>query len=352
MRVLLHENQICERGTTQAVIDYAHGLNELGHEVAIAYPIEAKANVPKQIDVLSEQFTLLPYGRIDALREMGQEFDAAYFIKGGEFDGKDAGPIRTVVHAVFQNYDPHGDHYAYVSQWLADHMRRQALGPFGRRREGRELGRSAEAQGCSNALDFSWIPHACDMPDSTESVRSRLAIPDEAFVILRYGGFQTFDVDWAQGVIDQQLRVNPDWYFIGVNTEPFTTHERALFLPPVISRQEKANLLGSADVFMTARREGESFGLSHVEALQMGLPVLAWSGGRDRNHVEMLSDIHGLYRDPKSLVRDLRNIRDGAGVAGEPSRRARGDEFRPAKVVPLLEQALKGNSAYFDKVAT
>jgi glycosyltransferase involved in cell wall biosynthesis len=347
MRVLLHENQICERGTTQAVVDYAHGLRGLGHDVAVAYPIDSKANVPQQIELMSETFTLLPYEGVEALREMGQGYDAAYFIKGGENDHKDAGPIRTVVHAVFQNYEPHGDYYAYVSQWLASHMRRQAMGRFGYRREGREKGKNAEAQGCSNALDFSFIPHACDMPVATESVRFQLAIPDEAFVILRYGGFHTFDIDWAQRVIQQQLEINPDWYFIGVNTEPFTTHERAVFLPPVISRQQKANLLGSADVFLSARAEGESFGLSHVEALQMGLPVLAWSGGRDRNHVGMLADIDALYRDPKSLVGALRRIRDGGAAAGEVTRRARGDEFRPTNVIPILERALMGDSAYY-----
>lgn len=347
VRVLLHENQICERGTTQAVVDYARGLRHLGHNVTITYPTQSPANDPRQIELLSGEFELQAYTGIPELREVGRSFDAAYFIKAGTRDGKDAGQIRTVVHAVFQDYDPHGDHYAYVSRWLAQHMRREVTGFRGRRSEAHARGLEALAAGCSNALAFDAIPHACDMPAAATSLRYSLGIPDGAFVMLRYGGFETFDLDWVQRLVVEQLEANRHWYFVGVNTRPFTDHERARFVPPVYDRQEKADLLGSADVFVTARAEGESFGLSLVEALQVGTPVLAWSGGRDRNHVGMLRDIDGLYKGPRQLRRKLRLISDGASNQTETARMARGDEYRPIRVTPILEAALVGEARYF-----
>lgn len=347
MRFLLHENQICERGTTQAVVDYARGLRGRGHDVLIAYPKGSSANDSLQIELLEREFHLASYTTPAALHELGQGCDGAYFIKAGSRDGRDAGPIRTVVHAVFQEYDPHGDFYAYVSPWLANHMRHEATGRHGRRSGALDRGARALAAGCANALDFDAIPHACDMPDPVEVKRDQLGIPSNAFVMLRYGGFDTFDLPWVQDLITRQLHANPNWIFLGVNTRPFTDHPRARFLPAVYDRQEKANLLASADVFITARAEGESFGLSHVEALQVGMPVLAWSGGRDRNHVGMLRDVDGLYRGPRDLLRKLRRAASGGMQDQMAARRARGDEYRPARVTPLLERALTGPAQYF-----
>ncbi len=43
-------------------------------------------------------------------------------MKSGQDDGLVAQSCRTVVHSVFKFCEPHGDVYAYVSEWLAQHM--------------------------------------------------------------------------------------------------------------------------------------------------------------------------------------------------------------------------------------
>jgi hypothetical protein len=52
------------------------------------------------------------------------------------------------------------------------------------------------------------------------------------------------------------------------------------------------------------RHRGESFGLSIAEFLFFKRPVLAFNGGIDQNHIEMLKPIGGLY----SSAVELKNI--------------------------------------------
>ena len=57
-----------------------------------------------------------------------------------------------------------------------------------------------------------------------------------------------------------------------------------------------------------ARQRGESFGLSIAEFLYMNKPVMAWSDGHDRNHIEMLAGSGLLYKDDHELNVMIRNI--------------------------------------------
>ena len=120
MRVLLHDNQLCERGTTTALADYARALQARGHEIGISYWSESQANVPAVIARLSEEFLLIPHKDFSTPPDTSEDYDAAYFIKAGTNDGLILPGRHTLVHAVFQNYDPHGSRYVYVSEWLAD----------------------------------------------------------------------------------------------------------------------------------------------------------------------------------------------------------------------------------------
>jgi len=61
MRVLLHDNQLCERGTTTSMMDYARVLRTAGHDVEISYWKESHANVPAIISLIGEEFRLLPH---------------------------------------------------------------------------------------------------------------------------------------------------------------------------------------------------------------------------------------------------------------------------------------------------
>ena len=343
-RVLFHDNQIGERGTTQAVLDYARSIRSYGHEVALSYNVNSKGNNPDFIQIVGQEFKIFAYENDSELLDIGADFDAVYFQKAGHIDGKSAGSVRTVVHSVFQNFEPHGNYYGYISPWLAAHMRKFVYRPREIFRGSIRTGRLARKAGCENALAFDHISYICEMPSATENLRTELGIPDEAFVILRYGGFDTFDISFARKLIPQLLTANPNWYFLGVNTEKFTEHPRAIYHPKILDKQVKANVLASTDVFLNARLSGESFGLANAEALQLGLPVLAWSGGSDQNHVEMLRNLGGLYKNEKELSRKLERIAQGIPIAQKSELLGEGAKYRTGEIAPKLAKALEVSS--------
>jgi hypothetical protein len=195
----------------------------------------------------------------------------------------------------------------------------------------------AELSGCLDPLAFDFLDHIVDMPLPESGIREELGIPEEAFVILRFGGYETFDIGWVKETVLQSLDAHPRWHFVGLNTEIFTNHPRAHFLPMIVDPVEKVSLIAASDVFLSARSQGESFGLAIAETLQVGIPVLAWAGGDDRNHRVMLNGLGGLYRRPLDLRWRLGRLAAGHDPSSQTARRTRGDQFRPAVVAPKLE---------------
>ncbi len=344
MRVLLHDNQLCERGTTTSMMDYARVLRTSGHDVEISYWAQSHANVTEIIARIGEEFRLLPHSARYEVPKEAASFDAAYFIKAGNDDGLIALGIHTLVHVVFQQYEPHGSRYAYISEWLADSMRDQVMGRSGKQQGLPLLGAAAKADGCENALDFNSLDLIVNIAIPEFGVRSELGIPEEAFVILRFGGMDTFDIGWAQETVVTLLDQNKDWYFVGLNTARFTEHPRARFVPMVMDPVEKASIIAASDVFLTARGQGEAFGVAIAEALQIGIPVLAWQGGMDRNHVHLLAGLGGLFNKPWDLRMKLRRIAKGKDPSSVKARKERGDRYRPNVVAPKLEALLDASS--------
>lgn len=340
MRILLHDNQICERGTTTSMLDYARLLRNRGHDVELSYWRDSPANVSVVIDRVKQEFPLHAHPEVNRLPTSLIGFDAAYFIKAGFRDGLLLPNTHNFIHAVFQDYEPHGSRYAYISRWLADEVRRKSTGRKGRRSGAWQRGVDAIQHGCVNALQFQHLDLIVDVPSPQPGMRDQLGIPEDAFVILRFGGYESFDIPWAQNVVVELLDREPNWYFLGLNTRPFTDHKRALFVPLVPDPIEKASIIAIGDVFLTARGEGEAFGVAIAEALQIGLPVLAWSGGDYRNQVAMLHDLDGLFNRPRDLKSKLRRLSQGVQLVTKETRQARGNRYRPASIAPTLENLL------------
>lgn len=340
MRVLLHDNQLSERGTTTSMIDYGRALRAQGHDVEISFWRDSPANVPAIVQQIESEFILHPHSERHSLPTSVSDIEFGYFIKAGHDDGLVLPSGSSLVHTVFQNYYPHGSRYAYISSWLARAVRAQVHSRAGRRAGLPERGKAAMETGCINALAFDHLDLIVDTPDPHLGFRAELGIPEEAFVILRFGAPDTFDIPWAKHVIIEELERNPRWHFIGLNTDRFTEHPRAHFLPMVRDAREKASIIASADVVVTARHQGEAFGVAIAEALQLGVPALAWHGGTDQAQTEMLDGLGGLYRGPRQLRRILRAISRGEDPSSPSARRERADAFRPRVVAPRLEQLL------------
>jgi hypothetical protein len=283
MKVLFHTHTLNFRGTAVAVYDYAKYNQEiLGNESVICY----NASVPQEVDVSTEsavvelfkkEFQVVSYTNDKELQTLCDSVDVAYFIRYGH---KESLPnVRTAVHAVFQAYEPHGDRYAYVSEWLSNKM----------------------------GHDTPFVPHIVTLPDPIEDFRQKLNIPKDKMIIGRIGGYMTFDLPFVKQQLTEFLDKNDDYVFLMANTEPFIKHPSVRYINSIVDRQKKSNFINTCDAMLHARQRGESFGLSICEFLFHNKPVLAWEGGVDQNHVHLLKKTGLLYNED-NFIDKLQNI--------------------------------------------
>jgi hypothetical protein len=307
-KILMHLNSISERGTTTAAIEYALELRKIGNEISFCYDLNETSSNAMFVENLAKEFRLYSYSDFQSFaKSQGKNYDYAYFLKSGEHDNKLFPGIKNYVHVVFQNYAPHGDRYAYVSEWLANEMSRQ-----------------------NSNLDskvFKWVPHIVDMPTPDRDLRKNLGIPNSAVCGIRIGGQDSFDIQFVRDLVSD-LCQRKDYYFIFVNTEIFIQAPNVIFLKTVFDKQLKADLLASADYFLHARTRGESFGISIVEAMQMGLPVFAWEGGIDRNHSELLPSewLYSNRTDLENIITECKKLTSNSFLKSA-------EAYRPASVM-------------------
>jgi len=289
MKILFHANTINYRGTTVAITDYARYNQEiLGNESIITYcktigPERDMGNEPAVIDELEKEFKVVGYRAGDLEKKIDNlHIDLAYFINSGR---KEELPTncKTTVHAVFQFKEPHGDRYAYISDWLSQKM---------------------------SGGEIPFVPHIVQLPDTTENYRSAFSIRDDQIVIGRIGGYYTFDIPFVKEYIKRLVTDNDKFVFLFAGTEPFISHPNVRFINEFHSPHKKAKFINTCDAMIHARQRGESFGLSIAEFLSLNKPVLAWNDGHDLNHLDMLKDSGLLYNDADDLNYLLHNLSD------------------------------------------
>ena len=296
-RLLFHSDVLNERGTCAAIYEYCKELQKMGHEITWAFPV-SPLNDDKAIKFYGDLISMLPYENFFHFKlYCNKKFDWAYFVKKGFNDGVYIPKIPNNVHVAFNYYQPHGDKYAYVSKWLANAAAKQQnfVVPSRLRKFIPNV-----------ALKLDWVPYAVQLPNPNDDYRNLWGIPEDATICLRFGGYNTFDIPWVHNTISKILEFDKSFYFVGVNTKPFTSHKRAIFLPEIIGTQLKSNMINTADVVLHGRRQGESFGMSILESINQNASIFAWFGGWDRNHVELL-EYRNLYLNRRDLQWRLLN---------------------------------------------
>lgn len=286
MKLLFQAEQLNYRGTTSSVLDFAnYNQTILGNESIIAFSNEKVegldvGSVPEVIDQVKRDFKVVTYSSNEELNRIAADYDFVYSQRAGEkvdsHTQRKNAVIDTTkfgVHCVFQWYDPHGDVYAYISEWMAKRVSKM----YG---VGKEL---------------PWVPLIVSMPEPNHDTRSFFNIPKDKFVIGRHGGFNTLDIKETIDAIIRVAETRDDIVFLFANTKPFANHKNIIFGPPFMGPQQKANYIGACDAMIHGRFLGESFGLSIAEFLFQNKPVLAWNGGFDQNHIETLAPYDLLY---------------------------------------------------------
>ena len=293
-KILFHCDSLGFRGVTNATIDYAeYNQSVLGNESTIVY--NAAFDATKGLDIGSNQdvinlikskYKVVSYTNNKELNDIAANYDLFYTLRGGLKEDFNVTTCKTAVHVVFQFFDPHGDVYAYISEFLSNEVT-GGKSPF--------------------------VPHVVDMPqpnpESRKSLREFMKIPEDNFVFGRLGGLYTFDKDFVKSAIIDIVNERDDITFVLVNTHRFYDHPNIIHVEPLFERQIKSDYVSMCDGMIHARNLGESFGLSICDFLFHDKPVLSWEGGFDRNHVLMLKDYDLLYNENnvKQKMIDLKN---------------------------------------------
>ena len=294
MKILFHTNTLSNRGTTVALMDYAkYNQSLLGNDSIIVYPKNFydpgippdSLTRPEVVEAASKEFTVYGYDSKQDLEEycVKHNIDYSYYIKGGFFDGQLTESTKNLIHAVFQTNQPHGDRYAYISNWLSQKM-------------------------SNGSIDF--VPHIVDLPkDKTSDFRKKHNISSDKIVIGRIGGFYQFDIRWVMQAVADFAFSNPNYVFVFVNTVKFVELPNVLFLDSIFDEQEKTDFILSCDGMIHARSDGESFGLAICESLFHNIPVLCFNGGRDQHHIDLLHNTDLLYNDSNEFHKKLLDIK-------------------------------------------
>ena len=331
-KFLLHSNGFSERGDSVTLLAIG-GLirDEFGYDCAIAIPADAEHISEERVsEAIGRGFEVFRYQNKSELDTFANSrwITHSYVFSGGRrtdlpyFDKSDPesfriGNTRHITHVVFRNFDPHGDVYAYVSDWLLGWAKlriwiwglRKVLGSPGRR----------------NQTLVTSFPHFIEpwpKSSSTVSLRKELGIPEDAHVLGRIGGFSEFNDSAARKGVRLILDDWQDSYALFVNTPRFLDHPRAIFLEK-LSRAEVKRFYDSCDILLNGRRMGESFGYTIVEPLSLGKPVIAPNWVRnplmDKHHIRLLREQGLLYSSAKGLLRIYGRCRANLPSQGFPN---------------------------------
>ncbi len=223
-----------------------------------------------------------------------------------------------ITRVVFRNFYPHGDHYMYVSEWLSK---------WATKKHGRKIEAMALPQ-------VSWLPHIVEpIEGDGDFFRRTVGLPKHSNVIGRIGGSDQFSDPAARAGVFALLEKYKNLYVVCANTEPFGTHERLIYTPP-LSRSAVWDFYAACTALINGRLMGESFGFSVAEPLSLGKPVIAPNWTRnpfmDRHHIDLLEGTDLLYNSKLDFMRKVEAAIENP--IPQEDLRSRTAEFRASKV--------------------
>jgi len=309
MKILFHSNQLSLRGTEVALFDYAHYNEVILHNTSIIAVKRNAQHHPLAVEKFSKRFTVFYYDTLEELQRIADEQRAEVFyaLKSGENDGIFLHNIKNCIHVVFRHYEPHGDVYAYVSKWLSQDM---------------SGGKSP------------YVPHIVDLPKVDGDLRQELNIPEDAVVFGRYGGLETFDINFVKRLIYSIALEHKNIYFLFMNTDDFLLKKsfyhmkwlnktigtwrfsenslaNMVFLEGSADLNYKTKFIRTCDAMLHARLQGESFGITCGEFSIFNKPIITCNASfiREKSHIDILGDKGIYYSDSSQLKTILLNFK-------------------------------------------
>ncbi|KAL1518619.1 hypothetical protein AB1Y20_002907 [Prymnesium parvum] len=262
-KVAFWTNQMGERGTEVAIFDYADfGERLLGLSSYVLYPF------PPRYTAMAHRFARRFGKRCIGVENFEQALDLCqangisllYILKEGGPHVPTLPkkcPVATAVHAIFDARVPSGDAYARISPTVPDNGR-----------------------GCPV------VPHIVRPRNSIGGdLRRVLRIPSNATVFGRYGGLDTFSIDFVHSVVIEVAVAKPTTiYFLFMNTLQFCDPlPNVIHLEATSDEEEKSRFIRTCDAMLHARYSGETFGLAP------GITLMFWATKLSSIMIEHLS---------------------------------------------------------------
>lgn len=281
MRIGLHASALDDRGNSTVIYDYAMGVRN----ILTIDPVIISSN-QKSINV-QERFSKFDVCLYETPVELSKivekrKIDFLYMTCAGADEGYTPNNCKTGIHCVFNMEHSFGDVYAGVSEWLSRFFKKD-----------------------------KWVPHIVDIPKTNETLHDELGIPKNAFIVGRHGGYKQFDVPAAKNSLINVLQKRSDFWAIFLNTEPFTDHPRAKFLPFNPNLIFKSKFINTCDAMIHGRSDGETFGLAVGEFSSFNKPVFTYDANYwwyMRAHLDMLGEKAIKYKNEEELTSYLLQI--------------------------------------------
>ena len=272
--VLFFDPNLNERGTSIATYDYAH-FNEiiLGNKSIIASLTTSEL---KSFEKFNNRFETYIFDSFLDIQKL--QCDYFYSLKYGYNDNQIHPNSKNLVHVVFPSFDPHGDVYTYVSEWLAK----------------------------SYGNNYPYVPHMVNLPEVESNSKEFFNIKEQ-LVVGWYGG-NNFEIPFARQAVIDVASKRKDIVFLFMNQDPFCDLKNVIFIKGTTDQEQKVAFINTCNVMIHARERGETFGLAIAEFSTKNKPIITYSLSPERNHIEMLKDKGIHYTDYNSLYTILINI--------------------------------------------
>ena len=286
MKIGFLTNKLTLRGCEIALYDYAH-YNETilkNKSIIIARPYEFQEDVDiKAYDKFITRFKKIEYysnqKEIDDI-VLKNDISHLYIIKSGEKNDNFSNNCKNLIHCVFNSSQPHGDVYSVIGQTI------------------NEL----------HSTDYPLVPFMVDLPETNENLKKDLSIPEDAIVFGRYGGHDSFDINFVHQSIVDLLKEDKKIYFIFMNTREFAQHKNIIYLSGESDVNFKRKFINTCDALIHARSRGETFGLTCGEFSICEKPVITFGLSNEREHLIILGDKAIKYNSKKELDEILLNF--------------------------------------------
>jgi hypothetical protein len=282
MNIGFWSNQLCERGTTVSVYDYAY-FNQtlLNNKSYIFYDRKLPGNKKEVIAKFEREFIVHETDTFSEVDDYIRKYQIThiYIIKAGNVDNKLSKFAKNCIHCVFTCGEPHGEIYSAISPWV-----------YG------------------NNGKFPVVPHMIHLPTHDKNMRKELHIPENAVVFGGYGGKDNLSIPFVHVAVYNIALYNPNIFFLFANFDRFCDNlPNIIHLPMMIDLEEKTRFINTTDAMLWARIDGEVMSIAMGEFSIMNKPIICMNIGLP-GHVYLLGNKAIWYEDIDSLCKILLNF--------------------------------------------